>query len=290
MNITELLSDYNIDYRTEGHEHCRSGWAQIDCPFCSPDSMRYRMGINIQYNYCNCWHCGHKSLSYILLKILKIPPKKAKIIVGKIRPERIIKPEHTGKYEEPPGTTKMLPPHRRYLKKRGFNPKQIEQFWMARGIGIASKLQWRIFIPIIHHGQAVSWTTRSIGNNPHRKYISASLEEESLPHGQLLYGQDYCRHAVIVCEGPLDVWAIGPGAVATFGLSLTMAQIQEIKNYPTRAICFDNEPEAQNMAKKLVNTLSPFPGDTYNIVLDSKDPGEANHQEIQRIRREILEQ
>jgi hypothetical protein len=32
-----------------------------------------------------------------------------------------------------------------------------------------------------------------------------------------------------------------------------------------------------------------MPGETYNIVLDSKDPGEAKRKEIMKIRKEILE-
>ena len=33
------------------------------------------------------------------------------------------------------------------------------------GIGIAPRLQWRIWIPIHYHGEIVSWTTRSLSDN-----------------------------------------------------------------------------------------------------------------------------
>ena len=287
-NIIEILSEHNIDHRTEGHEHCRAGWVQIDCPFCSPDTQRFRMGINLQYGYANCWHCGHKSLSYILLKLLKLPTKDIKGITGKLHTERIEKSAHTGQYTPPRDVTALASAHKHYLRKRGFNVDTIQHLWSVQGIGVSARLQWRVFIPIIHHGQFVSWTTRSISNNQKAKYISATVAEESIPHKHLVYGEDYCRHAIVVVEGPIDVWAGGPGFGAIFGLSYTSQQVTRISKYPVRAICFDNQPEAQQVARKLVNNLSSFPGDTYNIVLDSKDPGEAKQCELRRIRKEIL--
>jgi len=65
-------------------------------------------------------------------------------------------------------------------------------------------------------------------------------------------------------------------------------QVERIAKYPVRAVCYDNEPDAQQRARELADRLSVLPGDTYNITLDSKDPGEATRKEIERIRREIL--
>lgn len=291
INIQELLSENRIDYRTEGHEHCRSGWIQIDCPFCSPDSNRFRMGIHIKHIYANCWHCGYKSLPYLLRKLLpRLSAKEILNLSKQIKPERLEeKSDHFGTYQEPRGVKPLLAAHRRYLQERGFDVSQVEQLWAVQGIGVATQLQWRLFIPILYHSQIVSWTTRSIGDTQRGKYISASPEEESILHKHLLYGEDYCRHSIVICEGPLDVWAIGPGAVATFGMDCIAPQIERIVKYPIRAICFDNEPDAQSIARKLANNLSAFPGETHNIVLDSKDPGEAKQREIRRIRKEILE-
>ena len=135
--------------------------------------------------------------------------------------------------------------HKRYLRERGFNPKEIHQLWLIGGIGLAAKLAWRLFIPFIFDGKPVSWTTRAIGVSKRQKYISASPEQETVPHSELLYGEDYCRHSVVVCEGPLDAWAIGPGAVAVCGLVVTDAQVDRIAAYPVRAVCFDAEPAAR---------------------------------------------
>ena len=91
-------------------------------------------------------------------------------------------------------------------------------FCSLQGIGLHPRLPWRLFIPIHSHGRPISWTTRSIGTKDKKKYITASPAEEAAPHKQTLYGLDYCRHTVIVVEGPLDAWNIGPGAAATYGL------------------------------------------------------------------------
>ena len=45
------------------------------------------------------------------------------------------------------------------LKKRGFNPSDIQRLWGVQGIAIASKLSWRLFIPITY--QDGSTTTLS---------------------------------------------------------------------------------------------------------------------------------
>jgi len=92
-----------------------------------------------------------------------------------------------------------------------------------------------------------------------------------------------------VVEGVFDAWRIGSGAVATFGSGYSMEQVEKIVKYPTRAICFDNEVEAQSRARKLVNDLSAFSGTTYNVILDKKDAAEESRKNIERLRKEILE-
>lgn len=130
----------------------------------------------------------------------------------------------------------------------------------------------------------VSWTTRTIGNGV--RYLSARPEEEKLNHRHLLYGEDLVPgHAIIVHEGPADVWRTGPGAVATFGTGFQRSQILKLSRYPTRVVCFDNEPAAQEMADKLCDLLVPFPGRTINVRLESgKDAADCDEEEIEQLR------
>jgi hypothetical protein len=160
----------------------------------------------------------------------------------------------------------------------------MESLWGLQGIGPTGDQAYRIFIPIKYRGEIVSWTTRSIRDKGLR-YLSASSEQERLPHKNLLYGEDLCFNVVIVVEGPFDVYRTGPGAVATFGTSYSREQLLKISKYPVRVICFDAEVQAQVQARKMVAELSCFPGKTYNVVLDSKDAGAASDKEIKALRK-----
>jgi len=203
-------------------------------------------------------------------------------------PERYDKTPR-GKLEMPRGVAPLQYAHHNYLRGRKFKVKKLERLWEIKGIGIAAELSWRIFIPIFYNGTMVSWTTRSIVDKHKDRYVSASPKQESIDHKELLYGEDYCRHSVVLCEGPTDVWRIGPGAVCSFGTTYSRSQVLKLSQYPVRVICYDDEPEAQHRADELCNLLAPFDGDTFKVTLNAKDPGEALEEEIEELRQRFLE-
>jgi hypothetical protein len=194
-----------------------------------------------------------------------------------------------GRLELPAGLVPLMKQHKRYLQGRGFDADDLVRLWGIQAIGLAVDLAWRIFIPAYYQGQVVSWTTRSISDNVTSRYWSAGQDQESMPLKHLLYGEQYCQNTVIVTEGPLDAWAIGPGAVSVCGVSYTQQQVSRMVRYPTRVICFDNEPDAQRRALKLAESLSAFNGDTYNVLLSGKDAASSPKREIELLRREFLE-
>ncbi len=291
MDIKSILNEYRVPFRSAGqHEHARHGWVQIDCPFCSPRSSRFRLGINLVGGYANCWSCGHRRLLDVLHEALRLPYSECNGLLGRVgwaRPERA--PVARGRFREPKGVGPLWAPHRRYLEKRGFDPDLIQELWDVQGIGIASRLAWRLWIPIHLEGHPVSWTSRSIGDADHSKYITAKPDEEDVTAKTLLYGEDYVRQVMVICEGPLDVWAIGPGAVATFGLSYTRDQFFRMVDHPVRVVCFDSEPSAQLVARRLVDELKLWPGETYNVELQTgKDPAECDGKELEDLRGRFL--
>ena len=291
MNLLSLLTELGVEYKTEGqHEHARGGWAQIDCPFCSPRAGRYRLGINLEKGYSNCWACGPRTLVNVLGELTSKPAAVCLQLLKGVGWEKFKREERTPGILKIPGHVGPLgPAHRAYLRQRGFDPAEIERLWSIQAIGLAVRLSWRLFIPFHVGGEMVSWTTRAIGKDVEKRYIMASAEEEKLPAKSLLYGIDYVRHAVVVCEGPLDVWAIGPGAVCTMGLKFTEEQMLKISRYPLRAICFDAEPAAQRRATRLAKQLLPLPGETHVVELESgKDAAEANREEIEELRQRFL--
>lgn len=288
MIFSDILSQFNIETAPENNEHARPGWVQFDCPFCEKDTSQYHMGYSLEGNYVNCYKCGYHTLVSTLMEITgKSYQDCIKILKG-LEIESFNIPAVQSKLVIPDGVGELKRVHKKYLRSRNFDVKDIQRIWQIGGIGMHASLAWRIFIPIFYQGQIVSWTTRSISPDNHKRYLTAPKEHEAIPAKTLLYGEDYAQHAVIVCEGPLDVWRIGPGAVATMGMDYSQAQVEKIVKYPKRAICFDNEPEAQRRAQRLCNDISSFSGETFNVVLDGKDAAESSDKAIWKLRRFLL--
>ncbi len=279
MNIRELLTNLGVEFKEAGeHHHTREGWIQIHCPFCG--SNNYHLGIHLSGRFASCWRCSGKSIFAVLEK-LGVPRKDILNLQRSAVPEA--RPR-TG-LKEPPGRGPLLPAHVRYLRERGFDPAELVRLWQIEGIGLAARLKWRIYIPIIHKGQRVSWTTRAIGDAVARRYISAGPDEEAIAHKKILFGLDYVLHSVVIVEGPFDVFAVGPGAVATFGLAFTSAQTLALARVPYRFVCFDSSKDAQLRARSLSSLLSCMPGSTTIVQLDAEDPGSATQKELKRLRR-----
>lgn len=295
MNVVEVLQELGINFKRAGEHHHVSGqgWLGTDCPNCSPGSGKYKLGIREDTGHTSCWTCGHVDLLEALRELSGRPTSGIIELLSGLDRYRIKKQEKVGgKLKLPDGLVwgelRMMPLHRGYLERRGFDVRKLIEFWKLGSIGLAARLAWRIFVPIHLGGKVVSWTTRSVADKGVR-YVSAPADCEEVPAKHLLYGEDHVRHGVIVCEGPADVWKIGPGAVATMGIGWTREQLLRISRFPVRAICFDSEPLAQERAKKLCLALEPFCGTTMRVELDAKDAGSAGGGEIRKLRKAFLE-
>lgn len=294
MTMEEILGEHGVSYVTEGFDyHTAKGWINLQCPFCSPGSGKFRLGYNLTGRYFSCWLCGSHSLWETLKSLLDISDAEVHKLLknGLDRGEgpRRPTPKVIGKLQLPKGVGPLLKQHKRYLEERKFDVAALEKLWGLQGIGITGPFKWRIFIPIMYQGKTVSWTTRSLSQNSPCKYLTAKKEQEELFHKDLLFGEDFARHAIIVNEGPFDAMAIGPGAVATMSVNYSKAQLWRMSKYPVRVIAFDNEPDAQRRARRLVDELAVFGGATYNArFITGKDASRANKKEIQELRRRFL--
>jgi hypothetical protein len=234
--------------------------------------------------------CGKQSISEFIREATNLPWNEINSLIKGISVQRVEEREIiVGKYTEPKGLEPLSFCHREYLiLKRSMRPSVLTKLWEIKGITDNNgPLNWRIFIPVIYKGKPVSWTTRSILPDARIRYLSAKLHEEKFPHKHLLYGEDYVRNGVIIHEGPIDVWSTGPGAVCTFGTDYTPAQLLRMTKYPVRVVCFDSKADAQRKALELYRSLLPFPGKTYNVVLDADDAGSASKKEIKSLRKLI---
>lgn len=286
VNIIEVLDELGIEHRRNGEsKDVRSGRVGIRCPWCGRGE--YSLAVT---PFVSCWRCGKHRLGDSLAEASGRSLHEVLRLLGNVVSEREEVEDKRGKLRLPKGLAPMGKVHRRYLSSRGFDPDEIEDVWHVQGIGIAERLAFRLFIPVRNRtGKLVSWTTRSLNEDKYNRYVTASPDEEIENPKTLLYGEHLAGHGIVIVEGPTDAWRIGPGAVATLGVSWTEAQFACILRHPVRAVLYDSEPEAQRQAQRLCDRLSVHEGVTVRLELETaKDPGSADQAEIDEIRRRFL--
>lgn len=287
MNVIDFLQSNGVPFKRHGeHHHSRRGWVSVDCPKCSPGWNRFRLGFEIATGRTCCWVCGLQNGVAVLTHLTGVSLRDTAAVLRLGHgAERQAQRSHTGRLSLPRAGD-LLPAHRKYLLGRQFDPDEIASLWGIRGIGPTGDMKWRILIPICDKiGRVVSWTTRAINDKTKARYISAKEDQESVPHKEILYGAHLAKHAIVVAEGPIDAWAIGPGGVGTLGIGFTHPQMCAMMEYPIRVVCFDAEDAAQTRAEELCRELSSVPGIVENVVLETgKDPAECDRREIADLR------
>lgn len=292
MNLRDLLRELRIPFREFGqHHHVRQNNLGLDCPSCSPNAHRFRLGVHVDRLVCNCWVCGRKWLPEVLAAASGTPVRTVLAMLpafASVSP--VVDDRPRGKFTPPDGATSMLRCHRDYLARRRIDPDYAALVWGVGGIGLTAHLKWRLYLPVICDSSPVSWTTRAVGDRVGLRYVSATPEHESVPLKETLYGEHLAGGSVVVCEGPLDAVRVGTGAVATYGLTVTKAQLWRLARYARVAVAFDAEPAAQRRARQICSQLECFGGVVSNILLETgKDPADASDQEVRELRNRFLE-
>lgn len=294
MDLAELLDDLGIEHREGGqHRHVTIGWHGLDCPHCSPRSGKFRLGIHARTLAVSCWVCGRHRLADTLAlasgqRVGEILRHLPGIAPGSLRSDDL---RPAGKFLPPEGIAPLTAPYRRYLASRGFDPDVCEAVWGFRGTPGVGEYAWRVYLPCPgRDGKDGSWTTRAIGPRVEKRYLSSPPTREVRPLKSLLFGEHLVRgHALVVCEGPLDAVAVGPGAVATCGLGVTPAQLRRIAQYPVRVFCFDSEVQAQRRADEAIDLLGAFAGVSYKVRLSGKDATDSPADERDELRARFLD-
>lgn len=192
-------------------------------------------------------------------------------------------------FKAPIGVSRLSAPFRRYLRSRGLKPGECGRVWGVKGIGPrGGRLAYRLYLPIRLGWEVVSYTTRSINPDEPRRYISASADEEAVPHKTLLYGAELARHAIVINEGPLEAVSLGPGGVATCGMVVSSAQLEKMAHFPVRVVVANNEPDAKRRAERLVADLEVYDGKTYMVVPSGKDLLSSPKAEREKLIRRFL--
>lgn len=298
MSVLKLLDDHGIQYQTSGHKHCRPGWANMPCCFCTGNPGAH-LGVEIDTGRWACWRCGGKSGPVVVAKLLRVPQDQAKALLRKYRGKAGAVSNQNRKirfkpHRFPSNTTGLTDRHCQYLESRGFEPGKLINQWGLQGTGPISKLdgidyKFRVIAPIIWNGKQVSFQARDITGKSEVKYLACPMTRETIHHKHILYGdQTAWEHTGICVEGITDVWRLGPKAFAVLGIKYKFKQLLIMaKTFRRIFVVFDDDPQAVQQAKKLVAQLKAAGVPAYHIEIEG-DPGGMSQNEADYFVKQLL--
>lgn len=291
FDIFNFYKDFNIPIAPPEHKHCRYGWVQTECPFCT-GNPGYHLGFYTIGGYFCCWRCGGKSFLYTIARLLNARYDDV---------ERLIEPYTTFEFKMqhrlftpikrvslPEGTRELKKAHIRYLKDRKFNPDYLEQKYLILGTGRTGFYARRIVAPIYMKNRLVSFQARDCTGYHTSKYLAAGMDNEIIHHKHTLYNQENCNgSSILVLEGITDVWRFGDHSCCVFGIKYKPAQVLLLAQYQRVIILFDPDPQAQAQADKLAGELSNLGVNVEVFLLDGHDPAEIPNNEVRLIKKEF---
>lgn len=300
FDVKRFYEDYDIDYY-EGdnpHKHCRPGWIQTECPRCSGNPGLH-LGFSENTGQFVCWRCGFMPITEAIRRHLSVSWPEAKRIAKQYgggkdyrRYERAPK-EKDIDVMFPEGTLDHFPKrHRQYLESRNFDPDHLIDLWDLRATGTLGTYKNRIVAPVYYKNKLMSYQARTILGEVEPRYKACEIEKERRHHKYCLYGLDMTiGDSVLVVEGISDVWRMGIGSVATFGIKFTQTQVLLlVKHFKNIFVFFDPQEDiAQTQAEKLTRELATMGKEAETIIYDSDcDPGSLSNKDARFIMRDLL--
>lgn len=293
IQITKLFDNWGIDYYTEGFKQCRPDWVNIRCPFCNGIPF---LGIHLQTGAVNCYQCGTHSQTKVISRILNISWREAEELRKSYSGFDSIIYDKTNreipdKVDLPYGSTYPGKKCKLYLRKRGLNPQETIENWGLKGTSRLGDYRGRIVAPILKNNVVVSYQCRDITDKQIPKYKACPKEQEIIHHKHYLYGLwKVPGKTIIVVEGIADVWKLGFGSVATFGVEWKREQALLLLNFEQIYIWFDPERGAQKQANKLANFLCVMGKSVSILNYEKSDPGDMNLREAEKIMKKLLKE
>ena len=301
FNITSYLEDRGIKFTPGGRKNVSHGWVGVRCPFCGDHSNH--CGINIKKANFNCWICGeHGGIIKFIQAIENCESSEAWRIAKKFREDQsapvelgnrkppTLPPQGLRRNVLPEYLLKTLrPKHKKYLRSRKFNPKELEKKYRLTGSRDDGPYPGRIVAPFFLNQKIVTYILIDITGEANVKYLPCPKEKSIVSHKKTLYNIDNVRsRKVAIVEGPFDVWRIGDGAVATMGIQFTRAQLNQLVEKGTREayVIYDSDQDGQGqrMGKILANQLSGIIQYVEYVELNSGDPDDLDEKSLEEIR------
>jgi len=294
FDVEEFFRDYGVRNISEGHKHTRPGWINSPCPFCT-GNQGYHLGFNLSADFFRCWRCGFHSNVEVIREIAGVPWGKAKDLLREYytgqRSVRDYVRREAGadRLRFPPGTGEIGPPAIQYLTRRGFAWEEIRDTWGVKATGPIGPYRFRIIAPIRYHGRLVSYQGRDWTEKQTEKYKACAIEDEVIHHKEILYGIDEAEgRKVILVEGITDVWRLGPGTVAGFGIEMKQSQVLLLaEKFSEVYVMFDDDPQAIKKAEEIAYNLAMVGVETEICVIDG-DPGALPEEKAIKYRRELI--
>lgn len=305
-DFIKLFKDYKIDYTTKSNR----GWINVECVYCTSSSHSKHLGFNLADGHCTCWKCGGHQATPTLARLLAIPSGEVNQVLAQYESRNYVlnhlnKRIPQAKHLELPTDT-FTPAERKYLLSRNFSPRYLHEKYGVVGGGISGDWKYRIIIPLIINGKIVSWTGRTILSKKKAdelkipRYKNLSIEESCVnPKTSLFNLDNSLRKEVIITEGCFDVMRFGglnfnknDNIICSFGTTMTEEQLKVIADrYEKVFMMFDNEPEAQEKARKYGLQLSSM-GLSVEVVdfysdFGVNDLGDCSDEQVNIIKKEL---
>jgi len=191
----------------------------------------------------------------------------------------------------PRGMGHIEGPHRRYLRSRGFNRRDLTLWNVQATRHMSGKWNWRLVYPIRNRAsEIVAWQGRSISAVFKPKYQTTPRDDCLEEPESFLYGIHEAKgDYIFVVEGAFDVWRFGAGTVGLLGSNWHNQQANVLRGYRRRFIMLDSDdPLAQKKAIQLAEWLSLFPGETEIIEELPCDPAGLSRREVSKLRKKLL--
>lgn len=299
MDIIKLFEDNGIDYKTEGHKHCRPGWVNTACPFCT-GNPGYHLGFPLDGHVFVCYRCGKHGITNTVSKLLGISYKESAKLVREYKGPAV-STDHKIKlkkkaFKYPSNTGPLTAKQKNYLAGRGFDPDYLEEHYGLLGTGHYSKLdkidyKHRIIIPIYWNNEVVSFQGRQIKKEVDKadvKYKACPQIREKIQHKHIVYASpknwEILKGSTGICvEGVTDVWKLGDFAFAVFGIKYRKEQVRVMRKHFKRiAVVFDDDPQAIKQAETLVEQLKWYGVEAWRVPVVN-DPGSMSYDDAKHL-------
>jgi len=298
LDFELFCQDFGLDIASETHKHSREGWMNVECPRCS-GNPGYHLGFSTYEGTFVCWRCGFMPQLEAVQRLSNTSWREAKSLLRKYGGSAKQKRVRSARFEEkdievelPVGTRSLRKPHKRYLKHRNFDPDRIEYIWGIKstknGTGFYSN---RIVAPIYFQHKLISYQCRAVDDGVEQKYLACPQRGERRPHKTTLYGYDMSvGGSVVVVEGITDVWRLGPGAVATFGVKYRPEQALLLSKFKRVFVLYDEtDTQAIKQGAKLVMELGVMGVYAEQIQTNTDcDPGDLSDEDGKYLMRELM--